>query len=57
MNEMIEHGAARVRDVLYSCRTVDQRENAAVWANGWIERTSARYGVPYDTIFNIIFDE
>lgn len=57
MNEMIEHGAARVRDVLYSCRTVDQRENAAVWANGWIERTSARYGVPYDTIFNLIFEE
>jgi len=57
MNEILMHGVVRVREVLYSCKTHEQRENAAHWANNWIERSSRKYGVPYDDIFDAIFEE
>lgn len=57
MNEILMHGVVRVREVLYSCKTPEQRENAAHWANNWIERSSRKYGVSYDDIFDAIFEE
>lgn len=57
MNEILMHGVIRVREVLYSCKTPEQRENAAHWANGWIERSSRKYDMSYDDIFDAIFEE